>query len=393
MSCLTQLRRALLGTAVSAAIVSVVPTFAQQPSNPVQRAGKYAVELRIPAEGVYAGEETDIEFRVTDTSKEDPVLGAPGVVRAAIAGRVSMPAMASMPHAVPKFHSEGVPGDYGLVTAFPHGGEYRIELAITPPGETAGFQVAFPLAVKDEDTSGKRKHAPSPYTMAVKTDPTRIAVGQPVRLTLTVTERATGRPVTAFDEVHTEKMHLIVVSADLSAFFHEHPTLNPDGTFTGTFTFPSGGEWHLFGDTAPSGAGSQVVMAKVMVDGARAPIAPLLPTMPGNVQVDGLTLAMKATALPARKTIPVTFALTDEQGRPVTDLQPWLGAMGHLILIEKDGQTFVHSHPDESDPSNGKNGALTFLVRFPKPGVYKGWVQFQRAGVVHTMPVVVQTAE
>ena len=66
------------------------------------------------------------------------------------------------------------------------------------------------------------------------------------------------------------------------------------------------------------------------------------------------------------------------------DLQPYLGAMAHLMLLHQDGITFVHSHPDESDPANGQRGTLTFLARFPKPGIYRGWLQFQRADQVQT---------
>jgi hypothetical protein len=383
-------RYAAAGLTATAIVASFSTcAWAQTPKNPVQKSGKYAVELRIPAGGIYAGEEIDIEFRVTDTSNVDAVLGARGVPRATVKAAVSMPSMPGMPNAVPKTHSEGVPGDYGLVTTFPHGGDYRIQITITPPAEKTPFTVAFTVPVKDEDTSGARKAAPKPFTLDVKTQPGRLAAGQPTKLMLAVKERATGKRVTQFDEVHTERMHLIIVRDDLGAFFHEHPAFNADGTFTHTFTFPTGGTWRLFGDTAPTGAGSQVIAATVRVSGAIGEKVTLTPQATPVVKEGGLTLALTTKELPARTMIPVTFTLKDAAGKPVTDLQPWLGAMAHLILIEKDAQTFVHSHPDESDPTNGKNGSLTFLARFPKPGIYRGWVQFQRDGKITTMPFTV----
>lgn len=373
----------------AAAIAITTAAHAQKQSNPVQKAGKYAVELRVPSEGVYAGEEVDIEFRITDTSREDPVLGAPGVIRAKIAGRIAMPSMPAMPNAVPKIHSEGVPGDYGLVTTFPHGGEYRISLNITAPGAAEPFTVHFPLEVKDEGLAG-RKPAPKPFTLELKTEPARPVAGRPTRMFFVVRSRETGKPVTDFDIVHEQLFHLILVRDDLGAFFHEHPERQPDGTFTFTFTFPTGGSWRAFGDIAPKGAGSQVTSVRFTVDGPRGQRANLMPALRPVVTENGLTLAMRPMNLVARKTLPVTFTLTDSSGRPVTDLQPWLGAMAHLILIERDAQTFVHSHPDETDPRNGLNGALTFLARFPKPGIYKGWVQFQRNGAIQTLPFVVR---
>jgi hypothetical protein len=77
----------------------------------------------------------------------------------------------------------------------------------------------------------------------------------------------------------------------------------------------------------------------------------------------------------------VTFELRDQQaGGPVLDLQPYLGAMGHLVMIHQDGTTYVHSHPDERDETNGKKGSVTFLVRPPKSGQYRGWFEFQHSG-------------
>jgi hypothetical protein len=67
--------------------------------------------------------------------------------------------------------------------------------------------------------------------------------------------------------------------------------------------------------------------------------------------------------------------------------------MAHMILIHQDATTFVHCHPDETDPANGHKGRLTFLVRFPKPGVYKSWLQFQREGQVQTVSFVVQAGQ
>ena len=67
--------------------------------------------------------------------------------------------------------------------------------------------------------------------------------------------------------------------------------------------------------------------------------------------------------------------------------------MGHLILIHQDGITFVHSHPDERVPDAGHDGKVPFLVRFPKPGIYRGWSQFQRDGKVLTGDFIVEATE
>src|SRR5947207_15949121 len=122
-------RRSLAPIVLLALPLIVSAVLAQSKSeNPIQKAGKYAVELRIPAGGLFGGEETDVEFRVTDSSQDDPVQGAPPVVNAKVSAHVTMPSMPSMAAQAPKTHTEGVPGDYGVVLYFPHGGDDLVSL-------------------------------------------------------------------------------------------------------------------------------------------------------------------------------------------------------------------------------------------------------------------------
>ena len=38
----------------------------------------------------------------------------------------------------------------------------------------------------------------------------------------------------------------------------------------------------------------------------------------------------------------------------------------------------------------GRNGRIPFLVRLPKPGLYRGWLQFQRGGKVQTVQLALE---
>jgi hypothetical protein len=358
-----------------------------KPSVLTQKAEKYAVDLRVPQDGLYAEDETDVEFHISDSSQDDPVQGAPPIVNAMVTARVTMPAMASMPAQAPKIHTEGVPGDYGVVLLFPHGGEYRIDLTITPPADKP-FTVSYHVPVGDVQAARGRKPKPKPYTLEVTSAPSSVEAGKPAELTIVIRSRETKQPVTEFDTVHERQIHFMVVSADLQHFAHEHPVAGPDGKFTLRYTFPMGGEYHLFADVAPHGAGSQILMQPIHVDGpivANASDRHFTPSLADTV--DGVRVALKSdpAQLPVGRSLDITFTLQDAAtGAPIIDLEPYLGAMAHLMLIHQDGVTFVHCHPDESDPNNGHHGALTFLARFPKPGTYRGWLQYQRAGKVET---------
>ena len=354
-----------------------------------QTAGKYQVTLRLPPGGLYAQEETQIEFRVEDTSRPDPLAGYTAVVRATPEAVIDMPAMPGMPKFTETAHAEGAPGDYGIHPTFAHGGEFRLRLGIQPP-EGERFTVDFPLSVLDAGAA-KRKPAPPRYTLELTTQPGKAKAGQPVELRLAVHDRERANAtVSAFDIAHEKPLHLVIVRRDLSQFAHEHPTLTADGSFHLRWTFPVGGDYRLFADVAPKGAGSQILNARINVAGAPQSLRPA--SCLGNLRQTPLVpaasveLESSPEELPVRKTVAVVLTVRDSRtGAPVANLEPYLGAMGHLMLVHEDASTFVHSHPDESGPGESR---LRFLARFPKPGLYRGWVQFQRDGEVLTADIL-----
>ncbi len=375
--------------------------------NPTRQAGPYAVTLLAPPDGLYAGEEMQLEFRVVDTRGAAGQEGPAPVLFARFWCEVDMPSMPSMARFEELAHREGVPGVYGVHPSFPHGGDFRFCITLLPPEEQLAmnprpdgpFTVEFPLEVADASASPR---PPSmrvrPYRLEVVAEPRSPVAGEPAVLDLTVRLENSPdlREVVDFDLVHERLMHLFLVRRDLTYFAHEHPTVISPGIFRLRYTFPAPGEYHVFADVAPKDAGSQVLMAKLSVlPGAAAPPPPASPMPSGPVlsaRADGVfvTLELPEAGLTAGKSTTVTARLTDAKGQPVEDLEPWLGALAHLLLIQQDGETFAHAHPDEREPSLGKDGRIPFLVRLPKPGLYRGWLQFQRGSRVITAAIVLE---
>jgi len=88
----------------------------------------------------------------------------------------------------------------------------------------------------------------------------------------------------------------------------------------------------------------------------------------------------------------LAFTLTDSKtGRPVTDLQPYLGAFGHALILSEDMRDYVHAHPFEDiDVAKTFGGPMvTFEGYMPKAGRYRAWSQFQRNGEVITIPFTI----
>lgn len=376
-------------------------------ANPSRRAGPYEVTLLAPPDGLFAGEEMQLEFRVTDS--RDAEKGASPVLFARLQCEVDMPSMPSMARFEEIAHREGVPGVYGVHPTFPHGGDYRFCITLLPPSEQlamsprpdAPFTVEFPLEVADASASPRPLSSRvAPFRLEVLCGPSAPAAGQPVELELRVRQENSPdlREVTDFDLVHERPMHLFLVRRDLAFFSHEHPEIVSPGVFRLRHRFPAPGDFRLFADVAPRGAGSQVLRTRLLVrpgepdppPGAPPALAGLaLSAQAGPVRV---SLVLPESGLPAGKTVTVTAELRDAAGRPVEDLEPWLGVLAHLLLIHQDAETFAHAHPDEREPGLGKDGRIPFLVRLPRPGLYRAWLQFQRGGRVFTAELALEAA-
>jgi len=319
-----------------------------------------------------------------------------------------MPSMPSMARFEELAHREDVPGVYGVHPTFPHGGDFRFCIALLPPAEQpvmnprpdGPFTVEFSLEVADASASPRPPSARvRPYRLEVVSSPPAPAAGEPAQLDLTVRLENSPelREVVDFDLVHERPMHLFLVRRDLAYFAHEHPEIVSPGVFRMRYKFPAPGEYRLFADVAPKDAGSQVVTTKLSVrPGAAEPPPPSpmpsSPVLQARAEGVAVELELPQGGLVAGRSSTVTARLSDAKGRPVENLEPWLGALAHLILIQQDAETFAHAHPDEREPSLGRNGRIPFLVRLPKPGLYRGWLQFQRGGRVVTEELALEAA-
>jgi len=191
-----------------------------------------------------------------------------------------------------------------------------------------------------------------------------------------------GKPVTEYDVAHDKKMHLIVVRKDLSGFRHVHPELRPDGAWEVESPLDGPGEYRAFADFKPTGGDARVLPLDVSVPGAAA--SRPLPPPSTTAEVHGYTVTLDGT-LTAGGADPLTLTISKD-GRPVTDLQPYLGAYGHLVALRKDDLSYLHVHP-EGAPGDGRTPAgpdITFSVEAPSTGDHRLYLDFQHEGRVHT---------
>ncbi|XXF75173.1 hypothetical protein P2318_19075 [Myxococcaceae bacterium GXIMD 01537] len=216
-----------------------------------------------------------------------------------------------------------------------------------------------------------------------------LIAGREAALRFTVKDPA-GAVVRDLPLVHEKPLHLLVVSRDLRDFYHLHPEPRPDGTYQVSHTFPSGGDYLAFLDYTPKGSAQVVDRIALSVKGAPRAKAALQADATSTRTVDGLRVAMTSSKPPrASEGLVLQFSVTDAaSGKPVTDLQPYLGAMAHFVILSEDTKDFLHAHPLESGTAPG--GSVSAHTEFPRAGLYKVWTQVQRNGRIVTIPFVLQ---
>ncbi|MEU8180010.1 hypothetical protein AB0B85_02350 [Micromonospora sp. NPDC049044] len=191
-----------------------------------------------------------------------------------------------------------------------------------------------------------------------------------------------GRPVTGYEVAHDKTMHLIVARRDLSGFRHVHPDLAPDGTWRVDTPLTGPGQWRAFADFTPTGGEPLTLGVDVTVPGELTERP--LPAPATSTTVDGYTVTLTGSPQPGR-TAPLTFTVSRD-GQPVTDLEPYLGAYGHLVALRRGDLAYLHVHPDGT-PGDGRTRpgpTVGFLAEVPSAGSYRLYLDFQHGGTVHT---------
>lgn len=192
-----------------------------------------------------------------------------------------------------------------------------------------------------------------------------------------------GSALARYTQEHQRELHFIVVRRDLSGYQHLHPTRAVDGTWSVPLRLPAAGSYKAFADFQPAGAVMPLTLAvDLSAAGGFQPTA--LPAPARTASVDGYTVTLTGT-LRTRQESDLMFTLAKD-GRPVTDLQPYLGAYGHLVALRVGDLAYSHVHPQGS-PGDGHTAPgpqVSFHADLPAAGAYRLFLDFQTGGTVHT---------
>lgn len=193
-----------------------------------------------------------------------------------------------------------------------------------------------------------------------------------------------GTALRAFEEQHERRMHLIIVRRDLTGYQHLHPTLAPDGTWTTPLRLPTAGVYRAYADFVVDGR-KRTLATDLLVAGPFTPRA--LPAPTATVTTGGGDVTLGGSRPRAGARTEVKYAVS-RGGRPVADLQPYLGAKGHLVALREGDLAYLHVHPENA----GADEEIVFAATFPSPGRYRLFLQFRRGGRVETAAHTVEVA-
>ena len=263
-------------------------------------------------------------------------------------------------------------------------------------------------------------------------EPPGVRPGEPATWTLRFFDAATGAPVARFDTTHDKPAHLIVASDDLRWFNHLHPEYRGNGEFTVDMTLPKSGSYIMFADYKVAGQPGEVARHEFATTGTTLALAPVAAApdpigdggwivksarshpegKPDESSGDSYQVALMP--MPARpapgEEVTLHFQVRDAGGKPVADLQPYLGAMGHAVLISNDFRTYLHAHPaggageDAGHQHGGSTSSphahaapaaggpdVTFHTTFPAGGTYMLWGGFRHRDRIITAPFVLES--
>ena len=250
-----------------------------------------------------------------------------------------------------------------------------------------------------------KANAATKYKMAFSANPAILEAGKSALLSFKPENMANASAAVPLDLHHEKKIHLIVVSKDLSYFEHIHPVYNADGSYqikvlgnADKYTdgrghnetkFEKGGDYVLFADYMPTGAPGQLERISLTVAGTASKTATYSKEKL-TCTIDGytVTLGSQDGQFATNNALHITGTVA-QGGKTVAaeSFENYLGAKAHVVMLREGADHYMHVHPDVV------NGQLDLHTTFDTPGMYRAWLQFQTNGKLHTADFVVNVAE
>jgi hypothetical protein len=229
---------------------------------------------------------------------------------------------------------------------------------------------------------------------------------------------------------HQHLMHLFVVrSPAMDSFWHLHPARAALGSFAQNLPAMPPGHYQVFADVVLSNGFPMTLVGQLDLPSAIAgspltgddsgivgnPISSEAAEKTECALPDGGRMIWDRDGQTLQAGIPLIlrFRVADRAANPAGDLEPYMGMAAHAAIIRSDSSVFAHVHPTGSVPmasfelaqanlpgslGTGEQGPMdmkqmtgnkvepeiSLPYGFPKPGLYRIFVQVKRSGQIQT---------
>ena len=246
-----------------------------------------------------------------------------------------------------------------------------------------------------EDAASSNKKLFKPLGITVSLD-------KPDHMELRITDPG-WLPLRKLDDLvpdHGHLMHLFLVRwPAMNRVYHLHPNQTAAGFFATSLPSLPSGIYRIYGDIVHDSGFAETAVGEAMLPDVQGqPVSgddAAGPNSSDMVWVRDKTKPIAATQLNL-----FSFEIVGPNGKPVDDLEPYMGMGGHAEFIKTDGSVFAHVHPTGSVPMASEAVAspaammamhetkpgpvVSFPYGVPTPGTYRIFVQMKRAGKVET---------
>lgn len=245
-----------------------------------------------------------------------------------------------------------------------------------PTGPAPGHDTSTTSETSDTMSTGLQA-TQAGYTLTEPSAPT--GTDTPGTLSFRI-DGPDGTPVTAYRALHEKDLHLIAVRSDATEYRHVHPVRDAAGTWSIDWTWAEPGTYRIFADARPVGAPGELVLSRTVTVAGPVTERPL-PPVTRTATVDGYQVRMDGDLSTGGSEIGFTVT---RDGQPVTDLQPYLGAYGHLVALRGNDLSYLHVHPEGEVGSTPAGPRVVFHAQAPSTGAYRLYLDFAHGGAVHT---------
>lgn len=186
-------------------------------------------------------------------------------------------------------------------------------------------------------------------------------------------------------EVHTQKVHLLIIDDSLEDYSHIHPkALKEPGLYEFEWDAKKQANYRVWADLHPLDTDTQeYVIADLVTE--KEVKSEINRTIVLESTMDGYTfkLSFDSESLVIGNPALGKITITDKDGNPVKDLEPVMGAFAHIVGFFDDNQTVVHIHPmgeEPSKPTDRGGPELQFHIVAEKAGFIKLFAQVSIKG-------------